>query len=634
MTPKNTQNGWFDRAMRRLFNALDINPHVEGDGRLNVTSVLRIYWESLQKLSSVVVMIITLVAIASVIGIIVPLYYKDFFNVFAKGLTAEEAGRLLFGAISTVFALDLFSLVSRRTAMFKLIRLTQAVMTDLRARAFDHVIRHSHAYYTSVFVGALVQKLSRFQRSYDRLADSVVFHIVPTIVTLIGVVIVLLRESPLLALAMILWVVLLITINYYFARWMLKYNVYRAALDSVVTGKTADMFTNQAAIEAHGAYDIERARHLEFTKKQMHVAAFTWNSGHLYHGFQEGSIVLLRYVVFCVGIVLWMRGGFSLGMFMLLHAYVFAVTEKIWPIGQVIRDIYESFADAKEMTEATLRPHDILEIPNAHVFANVEGAIEFANVTFEYGGKRVIDNLSVSIAPGERVALIGPSGAGKSTFVKLVSRIFDPNEGTITLDGIDIREATIKSLKQAISTVPQEPTLFHRPIAANIKYGKQDATDEEMERAARLANCHAFISAHPLGYHALVGERGVKLSGGERQRVVLARAFLKNAPVLVLDEATSSLDSESERQVQEALMRLMKGRTTLIIAHRLSTIRQMDRILVLDQGKLVEDGTHDELLAKEGMYWKLWTVQQNGFIPDLEAANEEGVQDESDLFLA
>ena len=631
MQTQNLTTGRFDRLMRYLFRATNINTLVdEGKVQLNVRAVLSIYWESLRKSLRLVIFVISLTALSSILAIIVPTYYKDFFNVFAKGLSVSEAGELLFHAILAILALDLFSLILRRTAMFGLVALGRKVMIDLRVSAFDHVIRHSHAYYTSVFVGALVQKLSRFQKSYDRLADSVVFYIVPTIVTLVGVMFVLFRESPLMASAMLLWIILIVAINYYFAKWMLRYNIYRAALDSRVTGMTADMFTNQAAIEAHGTYDLEKAKHKDITEQQMHAAAFTWNTGTLYHSIQELSVVFIKYAVFAVGITFWMRGNFPLGMFMLIHAYVFQVTERIWPIGQVVRETYESFADAKEMAEAKLRPHDIIEKDDATPLANVRGAIEFKGVTFDYHGKHVIDNLSVRITPGERVALVGTSGAGKSTFVKLVSRVFDPANGKILVDDVDISTLTIKSLKEAMSSVPQDPVLFHRSLLENIRYGRQSATHEEVVHAATHAHCHDFITGNPLGYDALVGERGVKLSGGERQRVALARAFLKNAPIIILDEATSSLDSGSEELVQDALMHLMEGRTTIVIAHRLSTIRRMDRILVLDKGRLIEDGTHAELLEKQGAYWKLWTLQQNGFIPDQLAPDESNGDRESD----
>ena len=610
------RRGLFDRFMRFTFRAKDIVLRERDEGNLKIREVLMIYYESLRKFLPLTGLILSVTCVATVVGIIAPTYYKDFFDVTGRGLSTDEAAPLMFRAILVVLALDLLGWVARRVSMFGLIVLAKRMMVDLRIRAFNHVIRHSYSFYTSTFVGALVQKLGRFQRSYDRLADSAVYHILPTIVTLVGVMVVLLRESPPMALAMCLWILVLVCVNYFFARWKLQYDIHRAGLDSRVTGQTADMFTNQATIEAHGTYELERERHAKVAREQMHVAAFTWNAGTMFHAFQELSIFGIKYVVFAIGIVLWMKGEFSLGMFMLLHAYVFQITDRLWSFSQVIRDIYESFADAKEMAEAMAKPHEIQERANAHELCDVQGIIELNHVHFEYNQKKVIDDVCLTVKQGERIALVGPSGAGKSTLVKLVSRMFEPKSGEICIDGHNIKDLTILSLKTAISSVPQDPSLFHRTLMENIRYGNPSATDAEVYEASRLAHCHEFISAHPLGYQALVGERGVKLSGGERQRVAIARAFLKNAPILILDEATSSLDSGSEHLIQDALLRLMEGRTTIVIAHRLSTIRRMDRILVLDNGRLTEDGSHDELLLRQGVYWKLWTLQQNGFIAD------------------
>lgn len=611
-----TQGSWLDRMLRRVLGAGDITAPIRDKLELNVSPVLKLYAVSVKKFWPLGLLIIALTTIGNILAVVVPTYYKDFFNVLAKGMTAEGAGGILLQAIAVILLFDVIAVVARRVGLLILVVFTKQIMVDLRIRAFNHVIEHSEHYYQSVFVGSLVQKLNRFARSYDRLADSVIFHILPTVVTLVGVVIVLYRESPTLAFAMIAWVVAVILLNYGFSKWMLRYNIYRAELDSQVTGKTADMFTNHSAIEAHGTYEIEKETHAALTRHQMHVTAFMWNAGSLFHGVQELSIVFVKYGIFALGIAFWLRGEFPLGMFMLVHAYVFQITDRVWSFGQVVRDIYESFADAKEMSEAMTRPHEITDAPNAQPLPEVRGEIELRNVTFLHSGKHVVSDVSVTINAGERVALVGPSGAGKSTLIKLLSRVFDPAEGSVHIDGYNIREVTGQSVKRAISSVPQDPVLFHRTLLENIRYGKQGASDADVLEAAALAHCHDFIMEHPANYQALVGERGVKLSGGERQRVAIARAFLKNAPILILDEATSSLDSGSEQLVQDALMRLMEGRTTIVIAHRLSTIRRMDRILVLDQGRIVEDGTHKELLDRKGAYFKLWTLQQGGFIAE------------------
>ena len=247
------------------------------------------------------------------------------------------------------------------------------------------------------------------------------------------------------------------------------------------------------------------------------------------------------------------------------------------------------------------------------------GEISFNQVGFKYHSQSSgVQDLSLAIRGGEKVALVGPSGAGKSTLTKLLFRFYDVTHGSITIDGQDIRDITQGSLRQAISLVPQEPVLFHRTILENIRYGRPDATEKDVINAAKKARCHEFISRLPDGYHTFVGERGIKLSGGERQRVAIARAILKNAPILVLDEATSSLDSESEALIQQALTELMEGKTTIVIAHRLSTVMQMDRILVLEGGKVVDEGTHADLIDRDGLYQSLWNIQAGGFTAQTE----------------
>lgn len=607
-------DGYFDRLMKFLFGSQDIRSSTMSE--LKVLSVLRVLWVSVKKFPYAVTFALGATVVASLISVIVPVYYKEFFDTTSKGLSVAQAGSILVDITIAILVLSIIEWVGRYISSLMVVRLARDVMVDLRIRAFDHLIGHTHAFYTSVFTGALVQKLGRLPRSYDRIADSIIFRIVPTIVILVGAIIVLIREQAILALVVVVWVIFLIAINYYFAKWKLRYDIYRAELDSKVTGVTADILSNQSAVETHGTYDNERKRHADIARQQMKVAAFTWNVSTFFYRGQDFTIIAVRFLTFFIGIGLWMKGEFPLGMFMLVHSYVFQLTERLWEIGQVVRDLYESFADAKEMVDIMERPHDVIESTTAYDLKNVKGEIEFSNVYFDHNSKPVIMGVDLVIKPGERIAFVGSSGAGKTTLMKFLPRLFDPKEGSVFIDGNDLRDVTLLSLKSAISIVPQDSVLFHRSLMENIRYGRQDASDEEVIEAAKKAHAHEFISAVPYGYKALVGERGVKLSGGERQRVAIARAFLRNAPILILDEATSSLDSCSEALVQDALMKLMENRTTIVIAHRLSTIRRMDRIIVLDVGRIVEDGSHEVLLKKKGAYWKLWTAQQNGFISD------------------
>ncbi|MEK9177967.1 MAG: ATP-binding cassette domain-containing protein, partial [Patescibacteria group bacterium] len=325
-----------------------------------------------------------------------------------------------------------------------------------------------------------------------------------------------------------------------------------------------------------------------------------------------------EFFLFYYGIKYWQLGLISIGTFVLIQAYYFSMADRLWNVSRVIRDVYEGYADAKEMVEILKLAHDVKDAPGAKAILVPKGEIDWKDVTFAFNMTRsVLNGITLHIRNGEKVALVGPSGAGKSTFVRLLLRLYDIESGEITIDGQNIAHVTQDSLRHNISLVPQDPVLFHRTLLENIRYGRRDATDLEVIEAAKLAHCDDFIESLPNKYETYVGERGIKLSGGERQRVAIARAILKNAPVLILDEATSSLDSHSEMLIQDALDTLMKSKTTIVIAHRLSTIKKMDRIIVVDNGKIVEEGTHDTLAEKtNGLYAKLWSLQAGGFLKE------------------
>jgi ATP-binding cassette subfamily B protein len=327
-------------------------------------------------------------------------------------------------------------------------------------------------------------------------------------------------------------------------------------------------------------------------------------------------LYVVEFLIFYFAIRYWQADKITVGGIVMIQIYVISLAKQIWQVNMILRNIFESISDSKEMTEIMLTPHEITDSISAQNLKVNTGEIEFKNVTFNFNDTRaVLDNINTKINAGQKIALVGASGAGKTTFVRLILHLYNLTSGQILIDGQNIATVTQESLRQNISLVPQDPVLFHRTLMENIRYGRPEATNEEVIQASKLAHCDDFIEALPLKYETFVGERGVKLSGGERQRVAIARAILKDAPILILDEATSSLDSHSEALIQKALDNLMKGRTTIAIAHRLSTIRKMDRIIVMKDGKIIEDGTHDELSSKtSGLYKDLWELQAGGFI--------------------
>lgn len=332
---------------------------------------------------------------------------------------------------------------------------------------------------------------------------------------------------------------------------------------------------------------------------------------------QGGMIAVMTGVSAFTLIHLYSKGLVSIGDFALILGLSMEVGHMMWYTMYQVDQFNQALGKARQSLNALMIPHDIKDKNKASELAVSRGYIEFSKVKFHYHGTySLFQNKSVTIEAGQKVGLVGYSGSGKSTFVNLILRLYDVVEGQILIDGQDISEVTQESLRRAIAMIPQDPTLFHRSLMDNIRYGKLGTCDEEIISASQKAHAHEFISLLSGGYETLVGERGVKLSGGQRQRIAIARAILKNAPILILDEATSQLDSITEANIQESLWELMQRKTTLVIAHRLSTLLHMDRILVFDKGHIIEDGSHSELLMLGGLYKTLWDAQVGGFLPD------------------
>jgi ATP-binding cassette subfamily B protein len=373
----------------------------------------------------------------------------------------------------------------------------------------------------------------------------------------------------------------------------------------------ADAIGTNAVVKAFAAEAREDARLAAALAKWARRTRRTWRRFTLSGSGQLALLWIVRSATIGTALWLWARGRASPGdvvyvltAYLVLHGY-------LREIGHTIHQLQRAVNEMEELALLHEEPLGVENRPGARPIRIGHGTIRFRDVTFRYGGHStpLYSALGVAVEGGQRVGLVGRSGSGKTTFVKLVQRLYDVTGGRIEIDGQDVATATQESLRRQLAIVPQEPILFHRSLAENIGYARSDASQAEIEAAARLANAHDFIAALPRGYRTLVGERGVKLSGGERQRVALARAFLADAPILILDEATSSLDSESEALIQQAIARLMEGRTAIVVAHRLSTVRGLDRILVFDKGRIVEDGDHEALLARDGQYRRLFDRQ-------------------------
>jgi ATP-binding cassette subfamily B protein len=333
--------------------------------------------------------------------------------------------------------------------------------------------------------------------------------------------------------------------------------------------------------------------------------------------FQFAAAAALKAGILYYALSLWSRGEISVGDFVMAVSLGLMIINEARNLSRRFLEFFEYIGNVANGVQSIVQPHELVDAPGAVAAPLAAGRIEFRQVVFGYDPARpVFDGLDVTIEAGQRVGLVGFSGSGKSTFVNLVLRLYDVQSGAIVVDGIDVRDMTQDALHGQLSLIPQDPSLFHRSLMENIRYGRLDASDAEVMAAAAKAHAHDFIMQAPDAYRAMVGERGVKLSGGQRQRIAIARVILKDAPVLILDEATSSLDSVTEDAIQTTLEDVMRGKTVIVVAHRLSTIAHLDRILVFDRGRIVEDGDHAGLLARRGVYWQLWSRQAGGFLPD------------------
>lgn len=581
-----------------------------------VRAVLAVFFAHAKRYPKAVSSGMLFVAIAIFIDIIVPLYYKRMIDLAAAAPGPSAAvGDAMVAVLIIAMSLFFLRQLTRRLGSIANTYFQPRIMNDLVQTSFSYMLGHSYSFFVNNFSGSLVRRINRITRAFEDVADRVQDNIIPLVITLTGVTVVLFTRNIILGSIFLGWVILFTIVQFAIARWKMRFDIDVAAQDSVVTGVLSDSIGNNVTAKLFAGENVERELVKEASDEQQRMRLKSWTVNEIINGIQAALMIIVEFLLMYAGIRLWQRGLLTVGDFVLIQSYVIAAVDRLWNLGSSIRKLYESFADATEMVDILNERHEISDAPNAKALIVTAGAIDFRDVQFRFHEERtVLDGFNLNIPAHEKVALVGPSGAGKTTITKLVVRFHDVNEGGIYIDGQNIKEVTQESLRNAIAFVPQEPVLFHRSLMENIRYGRRDATDAEVIEASKQAHCYDFIMATPQGFETYVGERGIKLSGGERQRVAIARAILKNAPILILDEATSSLDSESEALIQDALSRLMQGKTVIAIAHRLSTVMKMDRIVVIESGKVAMTGTHDELLTHGGLYKKLWEIQAGGFI--------------------
>jgi ATP-binding cassette subfamily B protein len=460
----------------------------------------------------------------------------------------------------------------------------------------------------------LTGKINNATSAFENFIAYAVWNYLDTLVVLISAVVFISLVSLPAGIIMLLLVVVLIVFNYSLSSRSQSYSKISADTQSKQSGVIVDIIGNSTIVRQFCRLPEELKTIAEVSRQAKQAEMKTRFFGE-WMLFGNGLIITIGFgTIMWFLFQAWQAELITTGSVVFVIGLLMGMGYQLLFLGNAFVSGSQEFGKLKDSLTELLVPHDILDLPFATTLTVPHGQIEWQNVTFEYGANTIFSQFNLTIQPGQRVGLVGPSGAGKSTFVSLLLRQHDVTNGAILIDGQPIHEVTQDSLRANIAVVPQEPALFHRTIRENIAYGKPDATDEEIQEVAKKAFAHDFIMELPEQYHTLVGERGVKLSGGQKQRIAIARAMLKDAPILILDEATSALDSESEAVIQKALHLLMQGKTVIAIAHRLSTLREMDRIIVLEQGQIIEDGSHEALLQYHGTYAKLWDHQAGGFV--------------------
>lgn len=539
-------------------------------------------------------------------------------QVSAQPVEADQVFTVFGPYIVALILINVFGQAASKLQDYTMYKLEIAASYDLATMSFDALCNQSMSFHSNRFGGTLVSQTTKFMSAYQQLIETIMFPFLPVICSVIFTCGILLpRVPPYVAILMVLLAVYA-SISYYLYKRILSLNEKAASAQNQLSGELSDSVANILAVKTYGREDYERGL---FDNANREVVAR--DSKRMWASLTRGIITACITVVIMSVVTVFIAGGnawygITPGTLVVMFTYTYTVTNQFNFINNGLQRLNRAFGDASGMTAILDEPRLVADKPGAPDLKVSRGAIDFQDIDFFYTDgnvkTRVFDKFELHIPAGQRVGLVGMSGAGKTTLTKLLLRLSDIQEGQILIDGQNIADTTQQSLRRQIAYVPQEALLFHRSIAENISYGKPDASMEQIRRAAKQANALEFIEKLPQGFDTITGERGVKLSGGQRQRIAIARALLADCPVLVLDEATSALDSESEKLVQDALATLMEGRTCIVVAHRLSTVASLDRIVVLDGGKIVEDGPHGELVSRGGEYAHLWNRQTGAYL--------------------
>ena len=552
---------------------------------------------------------------ATISVLVPPIFYKEIIDILSSstGITNELSLNAI-GVLMIILWIKIASFIVYRLYDFWAIALEMNIQEWINNFFLQKLQYHSYKFFSENMSWSLISKFRKGVSAFEKLSDIFWWQILPFITNVTIILIIIGVQNIWISIWIFIVILIFTRLQYVLYKYIHPYQEKANALDSEQGGLLSDLIINNHTIKLFASEKKEERKYAKLNYDTAHARKIQYHKSIWIWGSSAAIWIILEIGIMYLAIRMWWNGTISLGMIVLLQTYILRLIDFLWGIGQTLRHTFIAISEASEILQIIDTPHEIQDKSSKKLKLQ-HGAISFNNVNFSYGENQIFHDLNFHIKPGERVALVGESGSGKTTITKLLFRLYDIQKGEILIDDQNIAEVTQESLRSSMSMIPQDPILFHRSIRENIAYGKPNASDEEIIAAAKMARCHEFISHLKDGYETLVGERGIKLSWGERQRVAIARAILENKQIIVMDEATSALDSESEFLIQEAIEELMQNKTLLISAHRLSTIMKIDKIIVMDQGKIAEKGSHKELLAKDnGIYKKLRNIQSGGFI--------------------
>lgn len=579
-------------------------------------SVPKFFWLFLKPYKWVVFSYVFLALAAGLWGPLNSIIVKNLLNSLAE-VKSDDFSILYLPAFLIIINFIVFDNITWRSIEYIRSKYNPQIINDIVGQTSTYVLRKSHQFYQDNLSGKIAKQITRLADGVEMMFNNIMCNLIRGLSLIVAAMVTAYFVNPIFFGILFLWFLFFVTVSIFMSKKLIVYTDKQALVESVVVGEIVDTLSNSSNVRVFSRREYESKRMLPFFKKQQYAYTAT-NIYSMKMAIVQGGLIALMWAFSIYFLIyLYSKNLVTIGDFGLILLLSIEAGHMMWFTMSIVDQFFQSVGRCRQSLDSICTPLEIQDAKNAKKLICKKSNIKFDNVKFHYKGTEpLFQNKTIEIKAGEKVGLVGYSGGGKTTFANLILRFYDLTDGAILIDGQDISKVTQESLRESIAMIPQDPSLFQRSLMENIRYGNTSASDVQVIKAAKKAHAHEFISKLPEGYDSLVGERGVKLSGGQRQRVAIARAILKDAPILILDEATSQLDSVTEQMIQESLKGLMKDRTTIVIAHRLSTLLNMDRILVFDKGKIVEDGTHKKLIANNGMYKKLWDAQVGGFLGD------------------